>query len=393
MSNIEIRPLNLEERIPVSRLLGGYAFDPTPPLPQLADWERLMFHLREATYLALFEAGQPVAVAASSPMRQNVRGHIYMAGGVWGVATHPSARRKGYARRVLLQLFASERDSGCALSCLYPFRESFYSRLGYVNFSQARTVRFSPMPLLPLLEWDFEGRVELLPYAEGLDEYRAFLHEELTRTHGMGLFSDTVAELGRERGQSWLALARSGGAVVGAMTYKLEDDGGTFKMVVSHFYYSTIEGRYLLLEWFARHANQAHVVEIKTPPVERPETWFPDLNVQTIGIEPPMGRVQNVAGLAGMQTGEGRFSAYITDPICPWNEGDYLFESIDGHLQVSRAQSADCTLTISGLTALVYGTHEPESFAIRSWGDPTPDTQTILKAMFPPMFPYLDEVF
>jgi len=36
--------------------------------------------------------------------------------------------------------------------CLYPFRESFYERLGYVTFPQPRTARFSPQALLPLLK-------------------------------------------------------------------------------------------------------------------------------------------------------------------------------------------------------------------------------------------------
>lgn len=395
MARIEIRALEGEELIEVSRLLGGYAFDPTPPLPDLHDWQRMIHHLRDATYLVLFEDSKAVATAAYTPMSQQVRGHIYPANGVWGVATHPEARRKGYARQVLLQLFAEVHAVEMPLSNLYPFRESFYSRLGYTTFPQARKVRFSPQALLPLLKCDLEGRVELKLIADGFDEYRTYLRKQQRLVHGMGLFSGQSTEMTRERNDVWLALARAGGEVVGAMLYKIKARGETeaLDMVVSRFYYSDVRGRYLLLDWFARHADQITEVEIKLPSAELPETWFPDMSIKLEGFEPPMARVLDVTNIGGMQSGEGSFSARILDPHCPWNEGNHRFETRNGHLHVSPASIADCDLTINGLSALVYGTHSPGSFGILGWGNPSPDMQATMQVMFAPMLPYLHEVF
>jgi hypothetical protein len=42
---------------------------------------------------------------------------------------------------------------------------------------------------------------------------------------------------------------------------------------------------------------------------------------------------------------------------------------------------------------LMYGTHDPDDFAIRGWGNPSPAVQAIMRAMFPPMTPYLHEYF
>jgi hypothetical protein len=96
-----------------------------------------------------------------------------------------------------------------------------------------------------------------------------------------------------------------------------------------------------------------------------------------------------------MHTGPGRFTARVVDPLCPWNEGIWRFETVDGLLQVSAAgaNAAGCDLSIQALAALVYGTHDPGDFAIQGWGNPSPDVQGAMRAMFSPMVPHLHERF
>jgi predicted acetyltransferase len=72
--------------------------------------------------------------------------------GVWGVATAPAARRNGYCRRAMAALLAAARADGQAFSTLYPFRESFYERLGYVTYPLTRIARSAPLVLLPAKE-------------------------------------------------------------------------------------------------------------------------------------------------------------------------------------------------------------------------------------------------
>jgi hypothetical protein len=103
--------------------------------------------------------------------------------------------------------------------------------------------------------------------------------------------------------------------------------------------------------------------------------------------------VLNVAPMGGMETGAGRFRAQITDALCPLNNGNWLFETVDGRLHVSQSVDADCRLTIQGLTALVFGTLDPQEFDLRGWGDPGEELQSIMRQMFPPRMPYLHEMF
>jgi hypothetical protein len=50
-------------------------------------------------------------------------------------------------------------------------------------------------------------------------------------------------------------------------------------------------------------------------------------------------------------------------------------------------------LSIQGLSALVYGTHNLGDFAYRGWGNPSAALQNTLQEMFPLQPPYLDEMF
>lgn len=93
---IEIKHLTLEESIEILHFLNSYAFRPTPPLPDFEDYVERIRHRRGGKYYALFEGDQPLSICASIEFTQNIRGRILQMRGVANVATHPSARRKGY---------------------------------------------------------------------------------------------------------------------------------------------------------------------------------------------------------------------------------------------------------------------------------------------------------
>ena len=140
--------------------LGGYAFEPSPPLPERDKWESWLRNQEEALALAFFEGDRPLAMVWSSPFTQYLRGEVYPMAGIWGVASHPAARRNGYIRTLMADLLRHEREAGKPLTCLYPFRPSFYERMGYVTFPLPRKATFEPSALRPLLEADLGGEVE-----------------------------------------------------------------------------------------------------------------------------------------------------------------------------------------------------------------------------------------
>ncbi len=179
------------------------------------------------------------------------------------------------------------------------------------------------------------------------------------------------------------------------MTYTLKVDEVTqFIFRATRFYYTTSQGKYLLLSWIAKHIDQAGEAVLFLPPSERPETWLADMELSTKPLWiPPMGRVVDVSKIGGLDTGPGRFAARIAAPLCPWNAGAWEFQNAGGALQVGPAPEAEFTLSIQALSALVYGTHAVENFAIRWWGDPSPEAREVLKSMFPIQMPFIHLFF
>ncbi len=114
-------------------------------------------------------------------------------------------------------------DDGQVFSNLYPFRESFYERLGYVTFPLTRIAKLAPSAVPPLMDHDLGGRIELTLIGDGYDMYREYLARMRQRTHGMGLF--VLGDRAAARAQPHLAGAGDGkGETVGLMLYDLKGD-------------------------------------------------------------------------------------------------------------------------------------------------------------------------
>jgi predicted acetyltransferase len=394
VTHATVRQISAEEMLEAMYPLTGYALHPSPPLPDREEWRERVTQRKGLTRFAAFEGEASVACAVSSAMTQNVRGAILGMGGIWGVATYPAARRKGHCRTLMTRLLDTMHRSGRPLSALYPFRESFYERLGYVTLPQNRKAIFAPSTLAPLLKADLGGEVELALIGEAHDTYREYVGQMQQRTHGMATF-DYVDQVSVQRNRSWLAQAKVDGETVGLMQYYLTGERETeYTLRAGRFYYRTSRGKYLLLQWIAQHIDQANQVELWLPAFELPETWLSDMNV-SIDRPPftPMARVVDLAQIGGMQTGPGHVSVRVHDPHCPWNKGTWRLETANGRLQVRPGSQADCELSIQGVSALVYGAHDPGDFPVRGWGDPSPEMVATMRAMFPPKLAYLHEWF
>lgn len=390
-----IREVFGDEALEVFYWMPAYCFHASPPMMNKEEWQAMLKQRVGNRYFALYDDGKPVAGTAIVPMVQQVRGALLPMGGIYDVVTHPSSRRKGYARQLMSHALAEMRAQGMPVSCLYPFRESFYQRLGYTTLPQSHIIRFPPDNLAPLLKMNLDaGRVEMLPISEGYAAYLAYLQSYRQRTHGFALFENEDWGWAK-RDRHWLALARAGDEVVGVMLYRLKGEEVTkFTFSAFRFYYHTSLGRYLLLDWIARHIDQASQAEIVLPPCELPETWLADMKVakETFWIA-GMGRAVDLQRLKGLRCGPGRFTALIRDPHCPWNEGMWVFDAQDGILDIQPAQQAECELSIQAVSTLVYGTHDPADFSLRGWGDPDAAVQENLRSMFPRQLPYLHEMF
>jgi predicted acetyltransferase len=395
MPQITIRDLPYEEATPHVNWLTSYAFFSTPPIRKEEEILDFLKQTDETTrHLVLFEDDRAAACAGAGILNQNVRGTIMPMSGIFRVATHPAARRKGYSFQVISELLKTERENGQPLTCLYPFRESFYARLGYVSFPVGVKAKINLNGLLPLAKAGYGENTELVEFITDPDRYLDFVEAYKTRIHGMGTFV-TNPKPHPDRNKLWTAFAHVNGEVSGMLVYTLSGDHPTkFKFNISRFYYHNPAARYELLGWIGRHIDQTDEVTITLPPYEKPNTWYTDLDVEVeTNWIAPMCRVLDVSGLDGIPCGEGSFSAQITDPTCPWNEGNWQFDCTDGRLRVTKTGQTDCLLSIQGLSALIYGTNAVAEFPFRGWGEIPEEVGRVMQTMFPTALPHMHAYF
>lgn len=394
---IEIREVHGEERIATGFAVADYAFGASPSTPNLDEARKGEPYREKARSLVAFVDGQPQATLTSHEMTQNVRGAVLPMGGIAGVASMPSGRRRGVVRQMFERVFALYREMALPISALYPFRDSFYERLGYAPFPMPRFLTVNPEALAPLVRLDKPGRCEQVAMKDGFDTWRAFLERYQRQTHGFALKHISNARRWRDANEWWVAFARdAAGEIAGAMTYRITGYSG--KLIAGTFYPSNALGRYQLLDWIGRHADQVQQAVIEVRPDDVPETWFRDLHatVRTDAEEAwpgPMARVVDVAGLTGIGAGGGEVALEIHDALCPWNEGVFTFRGEGGRLVVTPGGEPAARVTIQGLSALVFCGTDPASFPFRGWGDPDPATADALRALFPPAVPDIHEMF
>jgi predicted acetyltransferase len=392
--NHTIHHLSLEEAIPALRFLSGYAFTPTPPLPEVDSFAERIRQRKGAAYYAIMEDGNPQSIACSTtPLRQNLRGRLFPMGGIANVASHPAARRQGFVRSLMRHIYRQFKEDGIGLSCLYPFRESFYERLGYVTLPQVKIISFSPENIRRVLNRDLPGEVQLKTFQKGFNIYRRFLEAIQQEQHGMALFSIPEVEASDNR-ETWLAIARLEGKIVGLLEYTLGEKALQQHLEARNFLYCHPAGKFLLLDWIARHIDQTTTVSLSLAPGLFGETLFTDIRPDWAPLfVAPMGRVLDVERISGMLVGEGAIALELQDADCPWNARRWHFTGTEGTLTVQTCNHADCELSIQALSALIYGVMDPAEFALRGWGNPTPAQQATLRQMFPPAVPFLHAMY
>src|SRR5690606_33804707 len=97
--------------------------------------------------------------------------------------------------------------------------------------------------------------VEHRRIADGFDDWIAFLTQFQREQHGFAMANASQQHGVRTRNNRWLVLVREGDEITGAMTYRIPGQGAV--MGVRTFHALTVTARYALLEWIARHVDQA----------------------------------------------------------------------------------------------------------------------------------------
>lgn len=342
----------------------------------------------------------PVATATCQPMTQNVRGKVFKIGGIAAVATQPEFRRQGIIRHLITNIFHHAKETGEIFSTLYPFKESFYAKFGYISLPIIKIVTIPINSLTAISEMKLTGYVKHFYLKDVFDQYYDFTVEIQKKIHGMNVDTKGATSFINASKPSYVAFAYENEKITGCFVYTTKQ----FSTIdVRYFYYTNANAKYLLLEFAARHIDQFKEIILPTQPAELPELWLNDQKVMysTRSASPlAMGRIIDINKLGGLKVGNETITMNVMDPLCPWNEGIFTFASIDGVLKVSKEEEAnkkiECTITISGLSALIYGCYSIEDFPFRKWITDYSDFDEVcqrIKDLFPLKLPFMHESF
>lgn len=393
--------------------LRAYCFAPSTGLDHPhVEAKEVPPHLAEVLVMMLKVGPQQLVAAGAGviPMTQNVRGGLFRMAGMRGVSCYPESRRKGHVSALMKSALGLMRDHAVPFSALYPFKASFYERMGYVCVHSKRKVVFSPA-IFAGLRPSPALRLERVP-AAGFDknEYVNLLARLQKKVHGFARFADETLEKHMDWSEKviphWAVVVRDHKGIAGVLGYTLGPFmTGTMKVDV--FAYASVAARTALLSWIGSHTDQAKEVTLIISPDEDFENLVADAAFHITSVEilkPQMARVVSVKGLEGLPVGgdDGlQLDFTLLDPFFPANHQQrYRFTVHQGRLRVQHRDKAEASgdhhdsddgagaqLDVRGLTALVFGVVKEGADEIegRGWGNSFPKaTRRVIKAMFPP---------
>ena len=78
------------------------------------------------------------------------------------------------------------------MSTLYPFRERFYGKFGYVPFPHEKEAIIKPENLRDIASVETNGTIERMIGKEAIERIFSFLKSIQSKIHGMGIFTELI---------------------------------------------------------------------------------------------------------------------------------------------------------------------------------------------------------
>jgi predicted acetyltransferase len=294
--------------------------------------------------------GQIVASLVLYPLTAWVRGQKVPLTGVGSVGVSPEHRRRGIGEALMRAALREMRQDGRALSILYPFRGSYYRKLGYGAMEIVAPISFSPSNLPYSDEARFTRRLMLpdRPAVQALYERIATQgHFSIARspewwTRRLWTYNgEWVVYEGRRRGQ-----------IEGYLYYEVETEHGPFKLALTlnEFVAATPEAHRGLIGHLASLADQVQEIQFASP---GDHAWLAILKTpQNLRPGPEIGLFNDAGNLGhgamlrltdvklALETlpvapnARGEIVLEVEDAVLPTNARPYRVSARDGRLKV-----------------------------------------------------------
>ena len=320
------------------------------------------------------EAGEPIASCLLLRFRQWIGGVTLPVMGLGTVAISATRRRRGIAGRLLATGFRHALERGDVASGLYPFRTSFYQRLGYGMAGEARQYRVPPEVIADSPE---RAAVRLVGDDRDRAAVRAVYDEWAPRQNGQMERAERAWEAVWEGGRHGVVYRDPSGTPCGYLVFRYMAGvpRGERELEVEEAAWTTPEARRGLHGWLGSLGDQwqrivyrAHpddpfagrLSELRHPQPEMPRWhyWFPAATV----LLGPMFRLLDVPASWRLRTvdPEARMtvSLRVEDAELPENAGPWRLRLEGGRVEVEAGGGAadlELSTTVSTLSRLFIG--------------------------------------
>ena len=344
----------------------------------------------------------PTAAARVHPFKQNIRGQMKRMAGIGMVSSAPEYRRQGFVHSMILKILEDLNSKRYATSTLYPFKDLFYGSLGYAKMPPTQMLEVNPRNFAHIERP--RGYTVKREEGEGVIAAWKQLHEHMVQqTHGAVERNETRWKEKTANIRSKIVIARNPqNNPEGFMYYSIKGYGEGHswaeigEISIIEALWSTLEGRDALFSYLYGHADQIVKAKIMiSPRTDDYYHWTSDIHTpKTTGHIVSMARIINVEesfnGLLAKQDGE--ILVEVTDTNCKWNNGTYKLKENHGVLNVKKVdETCSTSLTIEGLTSLLYGTLDENQLKRLRWLQGEIPSELI--QWFPKDTPWLSEDF
>ena len=355
-----------DDEIPAIGRLAAHSFPAASRTP--AWWEE---HLREPRYGAVpfvgVADGRPVASCLLHPMRQYVGGVALPCAGVGTVAISPARRRRRHAAALMVEAMRAARERGDVVSSLYPFRSSFYRRLGYGDAGAALQWQVAPAELADAP--DRHGVEVLESVAELADAAALYERWAATQTGQMQRNDRVWSSLLAPQDRVLFGCHGSGGQLEGyaLVTYRPDLPRQTRFLEVDELVWITPAARRGLCGWLSSLGDQWEQLLIRTLPSHRFGDWLREPRLPP-GAAPgwglwspaatllmgPMFRLLDIDAAWAQRRVQlstaMTATVEVTDAALPENSGVRRIAFTEGRADVDPGTDADLTLRLETAT-------------------------------------------
>jgi predicted acetyltransferase len=371
--------------------------------PDYIEMSRERFQYTFEDHFLLEDKGVAIASARLIPLQQNLRGLWKKMGAVAMITSFPETRRRGHVRQLTTHMFRTMHDEGYASSILYPFKDTFYGAFGYVNCPPRMRVVTNPSHLS---RWILPDGyiVQRMSMADAAGHYKKLFNEIGVSTHGATARSDRRwNELTTSsRINTAVAFGPDGGAE-GVMLYQhrgysdFMGEANVGSMNVREWHWKNHFARSALLNFVYLHSDQIVKASLPAnPSIDDYYQWIEGRNILELktGLTYMARCIDVQVALEGLPAkSDGQLTFRVTDPQCDWNNQTYWIDASGGSMKVEPIGDADTeiTVTIKGISALLYGTMTADDLVPYYWISGT--VPNLLNEWFPKKYMWMYEDF